>query len=243
MNKSWRFFIVIECLFALLAIWQIINNYLVIVMLGIGLFLMVLSQNNVSETKPKNIKRMIGLTLIFFSLLNIPAVWFMLIFAIIFIGLTGLELSGLPLSNSPFHLRKKMMIVETMEPRNKNGRLEKQQLFGNKRLGSQIYEWDDINLTIASGDTIIDLGNTILPKKDNVILIRKGFGRTRILVPLGVGIHLDCSVFAGTVVFDESRIAMRNEHLTLYSPEYDTSSRRIKIIANTLIGDVEVIQV
>ena len=47
MNKSWRFFIVIECLFALLAIWQIINNYLVIVMLGIGLFLMVLSQNNV----------------------------------------------------------------------------------------------------------------------------------------------------------------------------------------------------
>ena len=85
MNKSWRFFIVIECLFALLAIWQIINNYLVIVMLGIGLFLMVLSQNNVSETKPKNIKRMIGLTLIFFSLLNIPAVWFMLIFAIIFI--------------------------------------------------------------------------------------------------------------------------------------------------------------
>ena len=26
MNKSWRFFIVIECLFALLAIWQIINN-------------------------------------------------------------------------------------------------------------------------------------------------------------------------------------------------------------------------
>ncbi|MFZ1541384.1 MAG: hypothetical protein WAT10_08230, partial [Enterococcus aquimarinus] len=148
MNKSWRFFIVIECLFALLAIWQIINNYLVIVMLGIGLFLMVLSQNNVSETKPKNIKRMIGLTLIFFSLLNIPAVWFMLIFAIIFIGLTGLELSGLPLSNSPFQLRKKMMIVETMEPRNKNGRLEKQQLFGNRRLGSQIYEWDDINLTI-----------------------------------------------------------------------------------------------
>ena len=58
-----------------------------------------------------------------------------------------------------------------------------------------------------------------------------------------MGIHLDCSVFAGTVVFDESRIAMRNEHLMLYSPEYDTSSRRIKIIANTLIGDVEVIQV
>lgn len=243
MNKSWRFFIVVESLFALLAIWQVINNFLIAAMLGVGALLIFLSQNKQTIDKPKNVKLMLGLTIIFFSLLNIPAVWFMLIFGVTFIGLTGLELSGLSLSKSPFQLKKQMMIVETKEPMSKNGRLKKQQLFGNERLGSQIYEWDDLNLTIASGDTIIDLGNTILPKTDNFIVIRKGFGRTRILVPLGVGVHLDCNIFAGTVIFDESRIAMRNEQLTLYSPEYDTSSRRIKIISNTLIGDVEVIQV
>lgn len=243
MNKSWRFFIVIECLFALLAIWQIINNYLVIVMLGIGLFLMVLSQNNVSETKPKNIKRMIGLTLIFFSLLNIPAVWFMLIFAIIFIGLTGLELSGLPLSNSPFQLRKKMMIVETMEPRNKNGRLEKQQLFGNKRLGSQIYEWDDINLTIASGDTIIDLGNTILPKGKNVIVLRKGFGRTRILVPHGIQIDILHEAFRGEFHFQQYHYSLNAEEVKIHDMKYAESERKIKIISNVIMGDLEVIRV
>lgn len=243
MNKSWRFFIVIESLFALLAIWQVVNNFLIIVMLGIGALLIFLSQKKQIIDKPKNVKLMLGLTIVFFSLLNVPAVWFMLIFAVTFIGLTGLELSGLSLSKSPFHLKKEIVIVETKEPASKNGRLKKQPLFGNERLGSQIYEWDDLNLTIASGDTIIDLGNTILPKTDNFIVIRKGFGRTRILVPLGVGIHLDCRVFAGTVIFDENRIAMRNEQLTLYSTEYETSSRRIKIISNTLIGDVEVIQV
>lgn len=243
MNKSWRFFIIIESLLLLLAVWQIVNQFLILAMLGIGAFLLFLSQNNQDQRKPKNIKLMLGLTIIFFSLLNIPAIWFMLVFGVLFIGLKGLELSGLSLSKSPFQLKKKMIIVETKDAKSKNGRVKKQQLFGNARLGNQIYEWDDLNLTIASGDTIIDLGNTILPKKENFIVIRKGFGRTRILVPSGIGIHLDCSLFAGTVIFDEDRIEMRNEQLTLYSTDYDESSRRVKIISNTLIGDVEVIQI
>lgn len=243
MNKSWRFFIVIESLFLLLALWQITNHFLIVSMLGIGALLIFLSQSKYRQDKARNVKLMLGLTIIFFSLLNIPAVWFMLVFAVLFIGLKGLELSGLSLSKSPFQLKKKMTIVETKDPTSKNGRVKKQQLFGNERLGNKIYEWDDINLTIASGDTIIDLGNTILPKKENFIVIRKGFGRTRILVPSGIGIHLDCSLFAGTVIFDEARIEMRNEQLTLYSTDYDESSRRVKIISNTLIGDVEVIQI
>ncbi|MHC5268048.1 cell wall-active antibiotics response protein LiaF [Enterococcus sp. LJL98] len=243
MNKSWRFFIIVESLFLLLALWQLVNHFLIIIMLGIGALLIFVSQNNQRENHPKNVKLMLGLTIVFFSLLNIPAIWFMLVFGVLFIGLKGLELSGLSLSKSPFQLKKKMLIVETKEANPKSGRVRKQQLFGNERLGSQIYEWDDLNLMIASGDTIIDLGNTILPKKENFIVIRKGFGRTRILVPSGVGIHLDCSVFAGTVIFDEDRMELRNEQLTLYSTDYDESSRRVKIISNTLIGDVEVIQI
>ncbi|MGC3124522.1 cell wall-active antibiotics response protein LiaF, partial [Enterococcus faecalis] len=75
----------------------------------------------------------------------------------------------------------------------------------NERIGNNIYESDDINIDLISGDTIIDLGNTLLPKVDNIIIIRKGFGRTRILVPLGVAFLLEHSTFYGTVRFEEEK--------------------------------------
>ena len=67
-----------------------------------------------------------------------------------------------------------MIMVETAakEPKMANGLNAAG--FANERIGNNIYEWDDINIDLISGDTIIDLGNTLLPKEDNIIIIRKG---------------------------------------------------------------------
>ncbi len=102
--------------------------------------------------------------------------------------------------------KKQMIMVETAAKEPKNGKRFKRRWFANERIGNNIYEWDDINIDLISGDTIIDLGNTLLPKEDNIIIIRKGFGRTRILVPLGVAILLEHSTFTERYVLKKKNI-------------------------------------
>ncbi len=112
-----------------------------------------------------------------------------------------------------------------------------------RQLAITFFEWDDINFAVAAGDTIIDLGSTILPKNDNHIVIRKGFGKTRILVPVGTGVYLDHSAMLGSVTIDNQHYNLKNESIQLYSTNYDEESRHLKIITNVMIGDLEVILV
>ena len=71
---------------------------------------------------------------------------------------------------------------------------------------------NDLNAIGLTGDINIEslgtplLGNTLLPKEDNIIIIRKGFGRTRILVPLGVAILLEHSTFTERYVLKKKNI-------------------------------------
>jgi predicted membrane protein len=83
----------------------------------------------------------------------------------------------------------------------------------------------------------------LLPKEDSIVIVRKGFGRTRILVPYGIGILFEHATLYGKVDFDEDTQVLRNETIKMYSEDYDESPRRLKIVTNTLVGDVEVIRV
>ncbi len=74
-------------------------------------------------------------------------------------------------------------------------------------------------------------------------MVRKGIGRTRILVPLGVGVMVEYATFAGDLIFEGEQSTLRNESLKVYSEDYDENPRRIKIITSTFLGDVEVIRI
>lgn len=93
-------------------------------------------------------------------------------------------------------------MVKTVASEPKSGRRFSRPWIGNQRFGNDTYEWNDINISVLSGDTIIDLGNTLLPKEDNVVIVRKGFGKTRIIVPTGIGIMLEHSAMIGEVSFE-----------------------------------------
>ncbi|MDN6639860.1 MAG: cell wall-active antibiotics response protein LiaF [Tetragenococcus sp.] len=243
MKKPGRFFFVVESLLLLIVIWQTIQNPLLLLLVGSGLLFIYLALRRKRKPKTSNFKLFLGIILILFGLLNNPAVWVMLVFTILFIGLKGIEISGIDFSNYGFWNKKQMIMVQTKETENHDGKKKKQQWLGNERIGNHVYEWDDINLNVLSGDTIIDLGNTILPKCDNVVLLRKGIGRTRILIPTGIGVQLEHTALMGAVSFEDYETKLRNETLTLYSKEYSESSRRLKIVTNTLIGDIEVFRV
>lgn len=242
MNSSWRSFIVVELILLVFAAWQIIHNPPLLILFGFGTMLAIYAGRKKHRSGFSNFLLVVGVISIIISILNSLAVWIMIVFAILFIGLRGVEMFGMVASKAPWN-KKQMILVETTNKEPKNGRRFKRAWFGNERIGSNVYEWDDINIDILAGDTIVDLGNTLLPKDDNVIIVRKGFGRTRILVPLGVAVLLEHSTFYGNVHFEEEKYQLRNESVKFYSTDYDTNTRRLKIITNTLLGDVEVIRV
>lgn len=241
MKSPWRFFFIVEALLLLFAVWQIISSPQLLILLICGV--LCISFGLKRSRKKSSFWFVVGGVCIFISLVSSPALWLMLAFGILFVGLKGVEVSGIDPSQNAFWKKKQMVMVDGEKPTTHSGTKVKQPLFGNERIGNQVYEWDDINLNMISGDTIIDLGNTILPKRDNVVIVRKGFGRTRILVPLGVGIVVEHATFAGDLVFEGERTTLRNEALKVYSDDYDDNQRRIKLITNTLFGDVEVIRV
>lgn len=244
MNNPWKSFILVEALLLVLALWQIIHNTPLLVLLILGILSVVFAaKRRAHRSGFLNFILVTGIILIFISVINSPAVWLMVVFAILFIGLRGVEISGIDLTQRAPWKKKQMMIIETTNVESKNGRRFKRPWFANERIGSNVYEWDDINIDILSGDTIIDLGNTLLPKEDNVIIVRKGFGRTRVLVPLGVDVLLEHSTFLGNVTFENEKYHLKNESLKVYSDSYDSNPRRLKILTNTLLGDVEVIRV
>lgn len=244
MGSSWKFFIVGELLLLILAGYQLLQNPVAIFLLLVTVINFIYALKKDHKTSFNQFQLTASVIVFFLILLmSSPVIWVMLVFAVIFIGLKGVEVSGVVLfENAPWR-KKQMAMVETTESEPKNGRRFKRAWIGNQRIGSNVYEWDDINFTILSGDTIIDLGNTILPRKDNVILIRKGFGRTRVLVPVGIGIVLEHSSLLGNVVFEDEFFRIKNESLKVYSDDYDENERRIKIVTSTLVGDIEVIRI
>ncbi|MEX2784421.1 cell wall-active antibiotics response protein LiaF [Streptococcus sp. H49] len=105
------------------------------------------------------------------------------------------------------------------------------------------YAFDDLNIIRVSGSDLIDLTDVIVTGKDNVIVIRKVFGPTKILVPIDVSVRLDVSSIYGSVrLFDFAEYDLRNETIKLWQPEEQRSLKTVKIIVSSLAGDVEVVR-
>ncbi|MCC9832566.1 cell wall-active antibiotics response protein LiaF, partial [Streptococcus agalactiae] len=92
-----------------------------------------------------------------------------------------------------------------------------------------------------SGTDTIDLTNVIVSGQDNVIIIQKVFGDTKVLVPLDVAVKADISSVYGSVqYFDFEEYDLRNESIKLSQEEEYYLLKRVKLVVNTIAGKVEV---
>ena len=108
---------------------------------------------------------------------------------------------------------------------------------------SDFYAFDDINMVRLTGSDTIDLSSVIVTGKDNVVIIRKVFGPTKILVPIDVAVKLNVSAIYGSVrYFDFEEYDLRNESLKLWYPKDEECLKAVKVIVNVLAGDVEVVR-
>ncbi|MGT2925997.1 cell wall-active antibiotics response protein LiaF [Streptococcus cuniculipharyngis] len=103
------------------------------------------------------------------------------------------------------------------------------------------YRFDDINIIRLSGSDTIDLSNVIINQENNMVLIRKVYGPTLILVPIDVAVTLDVSSVYGSVTyFDFPVYDLRNETIKLSQPEDKQLLRAVKIVVSVIAGSVEV---
>lgn len=130
--------------------------------------------------------------------------------------------------------------LETTIPREKHVSYS-HKWFGDQHIGQEVYEWDDMVLNSFMGDTVIDLGKTILRNGDNYIVLNKLIGDTKLIVPPGMGIHLKHQGLMGEVTFIEHKKEFRNHIFQYYSEDFDKATKKIHIISTLVLGDVEVI--
>ena len=122
---------------------------------------------------------------------------------------------------------------------------EKNRWFGNLHHFSsyQTCRFDDINLFRLMGKDTIHLEHVILSNHDNVIILRKLVGTTRIIVPVDVEVSLSVNSLYGDLTFvDQPKRALRNEHFHQDTRDYLKSPKSVKILLTTTVGDVEVVR-
>lgn len=122
---------------------------------------------------------------------------------------------------------------------------EKNRWFGNLHHFSsyQTCRFDDINLYRLMGKDTIHLEHVILSNHDNVIILRKLVGTTRIIVPVDVEVSLSVnSLYGALTFFDQPKRALRNEQFHQETRDYLKSPKSVKILLTTMVGDVEVVR-
>lgn len=104
-------------------------------------------------------------------------------------------------------------------------------------------QFEDINLHRFYGKDTIHLENVILSNHDNVILIRKFFGDTKIIVPIDVAISLQANSLYGDLYFmEEDHQKLRNDSISLTSSDYHKANKSVKVVLSTFVGSVEVVR-
>ncbi|MFD1439987.1 cell wall-active antibiotics response protein LiaF [Lacticaseibacillus hegangensis] len=236
MKRRWQLFWIIEIALTMVLGYQIVTNPASWIGVASGLIALVIG---IKGHFWRTFWLLLGGVLLAVGIFINPMIW-----VILFVGLVGalFGLSGKHGRRLPWQ-QKHYAAVHVVAPTTKGGTTTRHPWFGDETIGSSTYEWDDINITVAAGDTIIDLGNTLLPQGDATIVVRKGIGKTRILVPVGVGVMVDHSALAGTLSVDGAECGLHNQTVRQYSDDYDTAKRRVHILTNVLIGDLEVLSV
>lgn len=121
---------------------------------------------------------------------------------------------------------------------------QKNKWIGNQEHFRNQFGFEDINMVRLFGNDVIDLDEAVLVGKDNIVLIRKVFGKTKVIVPIDVEVSLSATSIYGQVGFlGLSTWDLRNESFSIHSPNYQDSHKRVKIVINSLFGDVEVVRV
>lgn len=242
MNK--RVFSLILGLVGLLTLYEIFNNSYAVffLLIVLGSFLL----RNKLTAKNKRILLLIGFSSFIYLLFS--SRFFLLFLVILFLLFLSdssiLSTFFSTIFSEPINYRSKhdFLMVDFEQMDNNSMTISKNRWIGqNDQSTETIYSWDDVNFTKLIGNSVFDLGNTLLPREQNVLLVQQGIGNIKILIPEGTAVSINVSVMVGKVIVGATGNNVLNENYRWHSANYYTQERKIKIVANLLVGNLEVV--
>lgn len=226
--KKFQFFLLIECILLAMGIMTILDNDLSSFILILVLILLALRFYN--QDSRNNFLLTVSLLFLFLIFMLNPYIIMAVLLGIVYIFIN--HFSQVKKKNRFALIRFKEEKIEVNNT--------KHQWIGTANYESDYYCFDDINIIRISGNDTVDLTNVIVTGMDNIIVIRKIFGNTTILVPIDVTVTLDVSSIYGSVVFFRcQQYDLRNESIKLKETD-NQSLKKVKIIVTTIAGNVEV---
>ncbi|MFC5468693.1 cell wall-active antibiotics response protein LiaF [Cohnella suwonensis] len=116
---------------------------------------------------------------------------------------------------------------------------------GDAHFGTDYWELRPMNISHFIGDTTLDLTKAQIPVGETKINISSFIGDVKVYVPndIGVGILVESNCLIGDVkVLGQKREGLFNQ-VTISTPGYSDSDKRVVLIVSSLIGDVRVTKV
>jgi lia operon protein LiaF len=116
---------------------------------------------------------------------------------------------------------------------------------GDVHLGNEYWELRPMNISHFIGDTTLDLTKAQIPVGETRINVSSFIGDVKVYVPndLGVGIQIISSCLIGDVkVLDQKRGGVFNQ-ISVETPSYADTDKRVVLVVSSFIGDVRVTKV
>lgn len=111
---------------------------------------------------------------------------------------------------------------------------------GEVRLIKNPFDLNDLNISGFIGDVKIDLSKAIIPEGESTIVISGIIGDIDIYVPADLEVAITSSAFVGDMDIIGDRSSGLSSKIHASSPNYDSSTRKVKISISLFIGDVDV---
>lgn len=225
-----QFFLVVETVLLVMGLLTIMSNNLSSFILILVLILMALRFYN--RDQRHNFLLTIGLVLLFLILMLNPYIIMAIVLGVVYVVINHF---------SQVKKKNRYALIRFREEDLKAKPIRSQWI-GSHTHDSDFYAFDDINIIRLTGSDTIDLSRVIVTGKNNVVIIRKIYGPTKILVPIDVSVKLETAAIYGSVrYFDFEEYDLRNESLKLWH-EDEEALKVVKIIVSTLAGDIEVVR-
>lgn len=229
--KKFQFFLLVECILLAMGIMTILANdvasfiFIVVIILSALRFYNRDDRNNFILT--------VCLLLLFLIFMLNPYIIVAVLFAIIYVFINHFSQGK----------KKNRFALIRFSQEGIDVKKTKHQWIGAAAYESDYYAFDDINIIRISGNDTIDLSNVIVTGQDNVIIIRKIFGNTKVVIPIDVSAQLDVSsIYASVVFLGCQEYDLRNESIKLGYEGACDAHKKVKIIVNTIAGNVEVVR-
>jgi lia operon protein LiaF len=124
-------------------------------------------------------------------------------------------------------------------------RQEHHRFIGDVHIGQDYWELRPMSISHFIGDTTLDLTNAQIPLGETRIYVSCFIGDVKVFLPndLGVGIQVVSSSLIGDVkVLDHKRGGFFNQ-MSVETPSYSDTDKRVVLVASSFIGDVRVTKV